>query len=365
MKSGFSVLLLVLMCIGLEAQQDSWLSLRYSRGVFLPHRVSLPQLRTDNTSGLELSYTRAMDGSKDWHHHFRGPRKGIGIYALDMGNPEELGSIFSVYPFVDLPLDKQGPGRIILHMGVGLAYLDKRFDFEENFFNKAIGSHLNYGIVMALHYEYQMDRLKCSTGISMTHASNAAIQLPNLGVNVASLDLSLSYRLNKEKQDLIFDPERKWQREQSFLLMTSFGLRESNVVTRDKHGVQELRGIYSKKFSAKSSYRLGFDLIHNRSTYLDLDDGRTEEFGIDAIQSGLFMGITLDFGNALMYLHNGFYLTQGFQDQGFIYHRFGGMWKMNEKLSLDLSLKTHFAKADYLALGLGYSLASKKISKDG
>ena len=32
--------------------------------------------------------------------------------------------------------------------------------------------------------------------------------------------------------------------------------------------------------------------------------------------------------------------------------------------SLDLSLKTHFAKADYLALGLGYSLASRQIDKD-
>ncbi|NND94249.1 MAG: acyloxyacyl hydrolase [Flavobacteriales bacterium] len=361
MKSALLTLMTWLLCFALSGQKDSWISVRGSTGAFLPHRISLPQLLTDKASAFELKYSRTVDGSEAWHHYFKGPRKGIGFFVMDMGNPEELGNIYSVYPFVDLPLDKGGSGRVLLHMGVGLAYLNKKYDYDENFFNKAIGSHINYGIVLGLNYEYAVKRFRFGTGLSITHASNAAIQLPNLGVNVASLDFSLAYRLNDLQEETLEVIIPAWTGQSEFSVMTSFGFRESSSITREKHGVQELRGMYSRKFSSKSSYRLGADLIHNRASYQNLTGGSEQEFAMDVLQSGIFLGITLDFGNASMYFNNGVYLTQGFQEEGAIYHRFGGLWKVNDRFTLDLCLKTHFAKADYLAFGIGYSLASNKI----
>jgi len=350
------------LCSGLSGQSDRWLSMRASTGFFMPHRVSLPQLLTDKASAFELSYSARVNGEKDWHHNFLGPEKGIGVFVLDMGNTEELGNLYSVYPYLDLPLNKQGPSRLMLHMGVGIAYLNKKYDFEENFFNTAIGSHINYSIVLGLKYRYELDRFCLGTGVSIAHASNAAIQLPNLGVNIASADLSIGYRLNGVKSAFEVNPLRQRDRGDYFELSLSGGMRESNPVTREKHGVQEIRGINNREFSQKLSYQAGFDIIHNKASYQERTD--IPEFGVDVIQTGLKIGVGLDFGNSQIYFQNGFYLTQGLQEQGFVYHRFGGKWLISERYCLDLSLKTHFAKADYLALGFGYLFSNRNLDKD-
>lgn len=343
-------------------QSDQWVELNRSTGFFIPHRVALPQLQTDHAKGISLNYSRSVSGEEDWHHIFAGPRKGLGLFVLDMGNKEELGNIYSLYPYLDLPMDRYRNSELFLHLGVGIAYLDKRYDFDDNFFNTAIGSHVNYSIVIGLRYRYLIGRWSLGVGMNMTHASNAAIQLPNLGVNLASADLSIGYRLNA--QEVTFEPEesRIRERKEKMLIGIASGFRESNPVTREKHAVQEIRFIYNREFSPKLSYQIGADLIHNKASYQELED--VPDFGLDVLQAGLKIGIAMDLGRSQLFFQNGFYLSDGYQEQGFLYHRFGGRMNCSDRISLDLSLKTHYAKADYLALGIAYKLTEKNIEPD-
>ncbi len=349
---------LLLMASG---QGDGWISASASHGFFIPHRESLPQLLTGHANGLTIGYSRQVDGSDDWHHHFKGPERGISFLAMDMGNREELGFIYSLYPHLDLPMmvNEKNNG-LGVRFGVGFSYLNKRYDRDENFFNQAIGSHINYSILVGLRYRVVLDRWRLGAGVSMSHASNAAIQLPNLGVNVATADLKIAYRLNKEERQFELDEQIPWQKYNALWVWLAGGMRESNAFTHAKHPLQELRMTYLSRFSPKCTYLLGADIMHNKASYQELDE--PVDFGMDVMLFGLNAGIGLEFGRSRLFLQQGVYLHQGKQDLGAIYHRVGGVWKLADRWAIELTMKTHFARADYLALGFGYLLREKRKS---
>ncbi|NNC83983.1 MAG: acyloxyacyl hydrolase [Flavobacteriales bacterium] len=361
-----SLLTACILCVALLAkgQQDTWLEVRYSPGAFIPHRLSLPQLRTGPAKTLSISYSRGLDGTMDWHHYYRGGHRGLSLFVMDTGNRDEMGYFLSLYPYLDLPITANERSGLEWHMGVGLAYLTEHYDFEENFYNKAIGGHINYSIVMALRYRIERGNWRAATGLSMSHASNAAIRLPNLGVNFVSLDMVLAYRI-AQGEKVEWDMDRPWSTSKDLHLLASVGMREANSFTHEIFGVQEIRLRYQKRFSSRMAWSLGTDFIHNQAGYQELDDDLEVDFGLDVLQWGLHGGIALVFDKACLYFNNGLYLVEGYQGQGPLYHRFGGYLQISDRWMVDLSLKTHFAKADYLALGLGYSIASKKIKDHG
>jgi hypothetical protein len=273
---------------------------------------------------------------------------------MDMGNERELGDLIALYPHVTLPLAGTVDAGLMLRMGIGFAYVTKTYDRRENMFNTAIGSHVNYNILMSLTYRKTFGRWMTSAGISMTHASNAALQLPNLGVNMATADFTLGYRLNREHRPLLEPRFLDVLPSSRYSLTLALAMRQSDSFLDNLHGVQELRGKWERPFSAKLSYSLGADIIHNRASYIAIPGDSLS--GLYFLQVGVNAGLLLRFGTNALFLENGFYLSQGEQDAGSIYHRVGGRKELNERLHIDLTLKTHFAKADYLALGFGYKL---------
>jgi hypothetical protein len=359
MRFGLTICVLFI-AFATAAQGNSWLAASGSHGFFIPHRESLPQLLTGHSQGFTLSYSRQVDGTSPWHHHFRGPERGISFLALDMGNREELGYIYSLYPYLDTHILPRGSQNGLgVRYGIGFSYLNKRFDREDNFFNQAIGSHINYSIVLGLRYRHVMNRLRIDAGISMSHASNATIQLPNLGVNVATADLRIAYRVNKEERPFELDKEQFWQKNKELWIGLAGGMRESNAFTHVKHPLQELRLTRYKRFSSKCTYLLGADITHNKASYQELDE--PVGFGLDVMLVGLNAGIGLEFGRSRLFFQQGGYLLQGKQELGGLYHRIGGIWRVADRWAIELTMKTHFARADYLAVGFGYLLSEKNL----
>lgn len=361
MSRLFAILILVCIQASAWGQVDRYVSARAGHGFFIPHRQSLPQLLRGHTSSIALEYRLGLDGESDWHHSYGHLEKGIAFLLVDMGNREELGLVYTIYPFVDIPLSRQAQERrmLALRLGVGPAWVDRQYDREGNFYNLAIGSKVNYSIVLGLGYRKRIADLDLYAGLSMTHASNGAIELPNLGVNMVTADVGLSYRIAKAEDwkrasERTFDPFRHVS------LILSGSIRDGNSFTDTKYGIAEIRARYAKRISSKSALLLGTDLIHHAQTYKRPEVN--ERFGLNTIQAGLNAGITLEFGSSKLYLQQGVYLARGFQKQGMLYSRVGGVWECSERLYFDLGLKTHFAKADYLALGIGYKI--KEYSKD-
>ena len=85
-------------------------------------------------------------------------------------------------------------------MGAGLAYLTEKFDVYSNRRNQAIGSHLNGSMQFGLLYHHQLlEKDYIEVGISISHYSNAAFKVPNLGYNMPSF--TMRYGLGVGKLD--------------------------------------------------------------------------------------------------------------------------------------------------------------------
>jgi hypothetical protein len=290
--------------------------------------------------------------TKDWHHLFKGPYQGFSVYYINLGNAEQLGNMYSLFPYIGFPLKQSERGALIAQLGCGLAIVDRKFDQEDNFTNFVIGSHTNVGIQLALKYQYTAGRFLLGTGLSFSHASNGSYQLPNLGANVPSLDFYLGYRLNEEEIPVQFkDIETPLTSVTNIDVSLGFGMRESNVVTRVKHPVIELRADYRKSFSQKMNYIIGTDLIYNKASYAERD--RDSVRVIESLLPGIKLGLGMTMGTSELFMHAGWYPHTGYQQLGSLYHRVGGRKVINDKWICSFTLKTHFARADYFALGLG------------
>jgi len=75
-----------------------------------------------------------------------------------------------------------------------------------------------------------------------------------------------------------------------------------------------------------------------------------------AVQLGGLLSYSLFFDRLSLKIQQGFYLRDSLKLNGSLYHRFGLRYVLSDRMFAQLSLKTHFAKADYGELGIGYLL---------
>ena len=81
--------------------------------------------------------------------------------------------------------------KIYFFLGSGVSYLSKHYT-EDNYRNFAIGSHFNVHINFGWDFIiYQKSPLLINMQFRWNHFSNGAIKMPNTGLNIPSLHLSL------------------------------------------------------------------------------------------------------------------------------------------------------------------------------
>ena len=75
-------------------------------GYVIPHDENVEVLVKGPSIGAELALEFATDGSKPWQAYYNNPDVGVALQLLSFGNPEVLGDMVSVYPYINLPLTK-------------------------------------------------------------------------------------------------------------------------------------------------------------------------------------------------------------------------------------------------------------------
>ena len=111
-----------------------------------------------------------------------GDRDKFSLYRP--GEITELGSAFSIFPFIDFPLTRYKNFSVNFRFRTGrCVYLTKRFDRLTNYKDLAIGSHINASANMMFKSEYKLsERLNISLGFGLQHFSNGSLKLPNYGI---------------------------------------------------------------------------------------------------------------------------------------------------------------------------------------
>jgi hypothetical protein len=153
-------------------------------GYLLAHTPTLKNLES-HIFALE-SQIEFGQSHKEWAENYKHPVTGFGFNYFNFGR-EETGWAVSLQGTVKFNVVYFRKNALAVRFGAGVGYLSEMFDPETNLRNQAIGSHFNGFMQTAFMFEHPMARSDFSAGLVLSHFSNGAFSMPNLGVNLPSL----------------------------------------------------------------------------------------------------------------------------------------------------------------------------------
>lgn len=335
--------------------QSKWenvgIELRPKVGYLLPHRSVMTHLLTGHSIGAELSLIKQTAGRKEWEQAYGKPRYGLSLFFSDFGNKEVLGQACGIHGFIELPIISHKSWSLNGKLTAGLGLVSKKFDLKTNPKNNAIGSHLNALVVIGMNINKHFNQSTLSLGVDMTHLSNGATVLPNLGINVPYLSLGYTYFL----QPLIFKNESDEQPtpfvKNAVMTSALFSVKQIYPTGGRLYFVGSASAIYHHQFRRKAAIDLAFDVISNQS---HLGESSIPVSQWDVVQLGIYAGYVLPVNQFDYILGMGYYLKNTINPNGPIYHRFGFRYHLTEKVMLNMSIKSHWGKADYFEYGIIY-----------
>lgn len=339
--------------------QNRWgAEAKFRNGYLAPHRAIMDHLPNERVFAGELSFFVELQDTNSWAKYYDKPRIGITGFFNQTGNRDILGHIFGAYAFGELPFFRTKHLALNARVGTGIAYVTKVFDQLENPKNNAVSSHLNGTVVLGMNLRYENKLNSFAVGAEMSHFSNGAAKLPNLGLNYPFLSLSYGRIINdlkpRAKEKIVTSNGLPWQLGVNGI----FSWKEVFPVTGKKYPIYGLNVFTRKIFNPKFGVELALDGIY-KSTIKDY----LPEFmkkPMDEIQVGLFAGYVLSFDRLTTLVGMGGYLRDKYLPEDRYYHRLGIRYQFKSNLQLGWTLKANWGKADYWEWSIGYVFNRKK-----
>lgn len=355
-------LLLFLLCLfnwgfGQEQLNGFAIGVRPEVGTIIPHRVLMNHLVQGRTKGVNVHFLKQTDGEKTWHHSYNFPKLGGGVYATDFGHDEVLGVGIGGYGVLYLPVVRYKRWGLSGKTGAGIAYVSKIFDQERNPKNNVISSHINSLIMLGLEVERRLDVGALNLSANLTHFSNGAAKMPNLGINLATVSLGYLHYLNP----ITFDERLKNKELQaeydsslSGYVFGVFSHRETYPTGGRSYPIGSLSFLLQKQLSPKLGVETYLDLFYNTANRTHLE---TPSIALgEILQVGVYSGVYLPVGKVSLLTGMGVYLRNNFKNFGAFYHRFGMRYQFTERWMGNLTIKAHWGRADYFEYGIAYKL---------
>ena len=389
-KKNSVLLTLVLLLGGFKAWGQDYFFLssnnfmveaRVHAGLFWHHHFEMQKFNASYPA-FEASIYQSTFGKNEWEAVYDYPYLGLTFYHANFGvnfenNPEvgsALGSVFAVYPFINYPIIPGDQSQLTFKMGVGLGYLTKCFDNIENYQNFSIGSHLNAAANLSFEYRQRLNpRLMTVASFGLTHFSNGSTKLPNYGLNTFSAALGLAYYLLPPQVNLTPTrrPEHKpfeFDHKHWFYVDLDYGIGFKNVSqtlggdSTHYYRVHDLSTYLLVPFSPYSSAGMGLSLA------LDLSDQTLPGYDTLNIKNNLQLTrINYNLCYAMTMNRLSYYFEFGWHlkynniplSKGNIYQKITARYQLYDNIYANLALMTHFGRADYLCIGLGYRFNQK------
>lgn len=335
-------------------------------GFIVPHNKQMTHLIQGHSYGFHTYFNKQLT-TRSWHAAYNFPEHGIDLTYIYTGNPEQLGHQLALCYLLNLPLNRKGIDkkkennkhrlRHWIGLGLGTGYTSKIWDLRENHQASVIGSHFN--IALTLQYSariVQFEKSEIRLGLRITHFSNGAFQIPNLGTNNAGVFLTYAFKEKRNDLKLAQPIKPEYKKDHRYSIFVGAGVKEIQPPTSNKYGAYTISLLAEKRLSYKSSLGVGGDFFYNTSIKA-IQERKTNSTidASDVMQAGLALSYTLHFRDFELKMQQGYYLRDKFKVDGSFYNRFGLRYRIDEHWFAQLTLKTHFAKADYGEWGFGYA----------
>ena len=323
-------------------------------GALLIHRDAMSELGNHPYYGNDLQIGFQTTGTKAWHELFKYPSYGIGLYSGYFNN-EAIGNPFALYGFMEFPFLRRNKFTISGNLGVGMTFNINEYDSVSNPKNIAIGTDQNVYIDFSGNAKYKLsDRFEIGAGIKFQHFSNGAIKKPNLGLNMASGQVVLTYypwkTIDKFKKGLAQKSYNKYEFT-SMLAIGANGKDEDAATTKYMNSTLSFSA--SKRLNQKRNVGLGFDVFYNEYVKNHLDINTNEVANKYLMSYGIFIASDLIVHKFRFTTQIGTYLWRKTDYSIPIYERVALRYFVTDKLFGNVSIKAHGAKAQFIEWGLG------------
>ena len=345
-------------------QEHYYLSLKPKLGFLAAHRGTMGHLPQQSCRGAELSVYKRFSNDKYWKNAYRNPYGGLTLYGSTVGNNAVLGQAFGAYGFLEFPFAENRFHVLTFKISSGLGYITKVFDQEENPKNVAVSTHINALICLGLQGRIKLGaKHQLLYSIDMTHLSNGSYQVPNLGLNMPYVGLGYAYNF-KSVERSVYAPDTlpairpRWLKNWNFTALAIVSAKEVFPTGEKKYPVYALSLSERKIFRPKVGMELSLDLISKQAIYGYKSYIPKNQWKI--FQVGIFAGYVLPLDKFHFVLGMGAYVKDRYNPDNGLYHRLGMRYQFGNGLIANLTLKAHWAKADYVEWGIGYTFKHKR-----
>jgi len=334
-----------------------------NNGFILVHRSNISHLVKGNPTIYELNIGKSSSGNKLWQIENNLPDIGISLQCIDFKNPLQLGYALTASPYIEIPLNKTPKIlRPSIRLCWGLTYITKSYDSNENKENIAIGSHFNSFVQFRCFWRFKLSNLlRIEPGITFTHASNGKAKNPNLGINVASLNLGLNYAIQSKANQSIpkIDSSTKAKSKNEVIFFTAIGFNQKYIASPIlKTFIYSFA--YQRNLRNSHKYVLGIDVFYDQNYLIDYENVfKNKAQGIDQLRMSIKLGYSYNVGRLSFPLELGYYFFQKTNPDELIVNRLGVRYYSKTGLIAHFGLRTHFAVAYNFEYGLGYRFSLK------
>jgi hypothetical protein len=327
---------------------------RGNYAVLMAHRPNIQGYPNAHFGMYELNLGFKTDGSKVWHQLYHRPNVGFSIFYTNIGKNIYTGSAAAGLAFIQFPYARFKRSQFNFKLALGPGWVEKKFDRMNNYKNLVTGTHLNAAIQLTQSYEIELTpKQHISMGVCLTHFSNGAYKLPNLGINLAGIQVGYQYKFNDINKPLM--DTVKFARKMKYVFAYSCGLKQVYPVQGKQYFLSNFSATIFNNYKEKGSVGLLFDLFKDDSVInqmkFDTDSTNNNKTNLQVGIGGVYE-IAID--RFTIPLAAGFYVYNNYKVLPVMYLKFALNYYITKQIHVSFNLKSHYAKADYFSYGLGY-----------
>jgi hypothetical protein len=366
MRKGRAFILLLLVATAAFAQNGitghpSWqIKPSFNQGFILVHRISIGHLVKGYPAIYEVNISKPTLGNKLWHIENNHPDVGITMQCLDYKNPGQLGFVYAIAPYIEIPFrEADHPARMVLRLCWGPAYVTKKFNIVDNHKNIAIGSNLNAYVQFKWFWQIRLsERLRFEPGFAFTHVSNGKYRNPNLGLNVVSINAAMNILFPAKKIPAVtaVDSSARARKKNELMFFAAAGVNE-RLTNTELLQVYVVSAAYQRNVGNQHKFSGGLDFFYDENFQIDHELRTHEQLtGFDRLRVSARVGYSYNVGRISFPFEVGYYIFQKDSPDGNIVNRIGVRYYGAKGLVAHFGMRSHLAVAYNFEFGLGYRL---------
>ena len=269
------IIIILLLGITSVFAQKKHIFAEYSIGETSSADNTFIDLKASQTFGF--GYGKQHNDSLNWVKQLRNPYTGLILQVSNHGNVERIGYTISLLPYIEKPIIFKNE-KLKLLTAIGIAYHTKKYDFVENWQNKAISTDFTYAFRLGLYYDFfQKSDFHTRVNLNYLHYSNGHIEWPNNGINTIALGLNITYdgfNKNTNPVEKNVSPKEIQKSKQSFFsVQTGIGEHALYRFYNFRRNVYSVDLMYGKIYNKIHKVGLGLYMRHYTNNYKYIKEG--------------------------------------------------------------------------------------------